>query len=133
MPAVVDLVGRRVGADEGADYLGVEVDEVVPAVEDIGAGAGLELVFAPCPSRSGSKIGSVLIQAPARREPEGSSTRFDCQADSGARAQATMDLDARGIVPRLWPSLLRPRITKRVVHALNDDGAPDGTSSGSQS
>ena len=38
-----------------------------------------------------------------------------------------MDLDARGIVPRPWQSLLRALIVRLVLHALNDDGAPDGT------
>jgi hypothetical protein len=38
-----------------------------------------------------------------------------------------MDLDARGIVPRPWQPLLRTLIAKLVLHALNDDGAPDGT------
>jgi hypothetical protein len=38
-----------------------------------------------------------------------------------------MDLDARGIVPRPWQPLLRALIVRLVLHALNDDGAPDGT------
>ena len=39
-----------------------------------------------------------------------------------------MDLDAGRIVPRPWQPLLRTLIGRLVLHALNDDGAPDGTS-----
>jgi hypothetical protein len=38
-----------------------------------------------------------------------------------------MDLDARGIVPCPWHSVLQALIVRLVLHALNDDGAPDGT------
>jgi hypothetical protein len=39
-----------------------------------------------------------------------------------------MDLDARGVVPGPWQFLLRTLFVRLVRHALNDDGAPDGTS-----
>jgi hypothetical protein len=39
-----------------------------------------------------------------------------------------MELDARGIVPRPWQSWLTALIVRLVLHALNDDGAPDGIS-----
>jgi hypothetical protein len=72
----------------------------------------------------------VVIQAPTGREPQGSSARFDHQTDAGARTQATMELDARRIVPRPWQPLLRALIVRPFLHAINDDGAPDGTRSG---
>jgi hypothetical protein len=39
-----------------------------------------------------------------------------------------MDHDARGIVPCPWHSFLQALIVRLVLHALNDDAAPDGTS-----
>jgi hypothetical protein len=50
-------------------------------------------------TRSGSKTGSALIDAPAVREPQRRAARFDHQPDSGAWSQLAMDRDSHGVVP----------------------------------
>ena len=50
-------------------------------------------------TRSGSKTGSALIDAPAVREPQCSAARFDHQPDPGAWSQMAMDRDSHGVVP----------------------------------
>jgi hypothetical protein len=56
-------------------------------------------------TRSGSKTGSALIDAPAVREPQCGAACFDHQPDSAARSEPTMDGNPHRLVPggRLGP------------------------------